>query len=447
MQGRTHKPELRTELCGTCSVCRGGCPGRVFLDLSAETDTTRGRLSKPWIGKDPEEQPSCVTACPLGQDIPGYLRFLAAGDRESALELILRDNPFPAVLGHVCHHPCAAACSSAPVQRPPAIRELKRFASMAKRPRGKPSQRSPKGKAAIVGAGPAGLASAWALARASVRVTVYEALPFPGGLPAWAIPPFRLPRKPLEEDIDHILSHGVELRLNTPLSPEEVLSLRSEYDAVVLACGANQPTTADFPGARLPRVWLGLDFLRQAALGPLPHVRGPVAVIGGGNVAIDVARWALRMASPVTLIFPCDREQMTAYPEEVDAAMAEGLKFLFRAQPVALEGGPRKGVRQIRIQETMPGIPGEDGRRTFVPLAGSEKIIPAETVILSLRQEEGFQGGTEWLGLGTVKPCESGLLTDRIYAAGDILTGPATVLGAVAGGIACARRILSEVLP
>jgi NADPH-dependent glutamate synthase beta subunit-like oxidoreductase len=194
-------------------------------------------------------------------------------------------------------------------------------------------------------------------------------------------------------------------------------------------------------------VWLGLDFLRQAALGPLPHVRGPVAVIGGGNVAIDVARWALRMASPVTLIFPCDREQMTAYPEEVDAAMAEGLKFLFRAQPVALEGGPRKGVRQIRIQETMPGIPGEDGRRTFVPLAGSEKIIPAETVILSLRQEEGFQGGTEWLGLGTVKPCESGLLTDRIYAAGDILTGPATVLGAVAGGIACARRILSEVLP
>ncbi|RJR44914.1 MAG: FAD-binding protein [Desulfobacteraceae bacterium] len=445
MQGRTHKPELRPELCGICGGCRGACPGRVFRDLSTETDTSRGKLSKSWTGRVPKEMTPCVDACPLGQSVPGYLQRISAGERESALELVLQENPFPAVLGHVCHRPCEDACGSTPIQRPPAIRELKRFASGAKRPGVRVSQRFTGAKAAVVGAGPAGLAAAWALAREGVRVTVYEALPFPGGMPAWAIPPFRLPRQALQDDIGYILRHGVALRVNKKLSPKDVLSFRSVYDAVVLACGADLPKPADIPGSMFPRVWSGIDFLRQAALGPRPDVRGPVAVFGGGNVAIDVARWALRMTSSVTLIFPCDREQMTAYPEEVDAAEEEGLQFLFRTRLLALEGGPRKGVRQIRVQVTVPGDPGEDGRRGFVPLAGSEKIIPIETAILSLRQEE-FQGKAEWLGLGATDSRESGLLAEKIYAAGDMITGPLTVVNAVAGGILCARKILEEVL-
>ncbi|RJR36020.1 MAG: FAD-dependent oxidoreductase [Desulfobacteraceae bacterium] len=445
MQGRTHKPELRPELCGTCGACRGACPGQVFRDLSAETDTARGRLSISRPGRAPNDRTPCVDACPLGQSIPAYLRRISAGDRESALELILQENPFPAVLGHVCHRPCEDACGSAPVQRPPAIRELKRFASGAKRPQIRISDHFTGANVAVVGAGPAGLASAWALAREGVRVTVYEALPFPGGMPAWAIPPFRLPRQALQEDIDHILRHGVELRLDKRLLPNEVLSFRSVYDAVVLACGADPPKPADFPGARFPRVWSGIDFLRQAALGPPPDVRGPVAVFGGGNVAIDVARWALRMAAPVTLIFQCDREQMTAYREEMDAAEEEGLQFLFRTRLLAIEGGPRKGVRQIRVQATVPGQPGEDGRAPFVPLPGSERSIPAETAVLSLSQDE-FQGRAEWLGLGSADRRESGLLTEKICAAGDMITGPATVVEAIAGGILCARKIFEEVL-
>jgi heterodisulfide reductase subunit A len=276
---------------------------------------------------------------------------------------------------------------------------------------------------------------------------IYEALPFPGGLPAWAIPPFRLPRKALEEDINYILLQGMELRLNTHLTPEEVLALRSEHDAVILACGAPLARRSDLPGNRFPRVWLGLDFLRRVALGPMPDVRGPVVVIGGGNVAIDSARLALRMASPVTLVYRRDRDQMPAYAEEVEVSEAEGLGFLFRAQPVSLEGGPRKGVRHVRIQETVPGGLGTDGRRSFAPVVGSERILPAETVILALGQDKGLGEWVEGLGLQGKNSCAGGLLSDRLYAAGDLATGPATVVEAVAGGIACARRILREVLP
>jgi NADPH-dependent glutamate synthase beta subunit-like oxidoreductase len=443
VQARTHKPELQPDLCGICRICVSGCPGRVFGDLSTEADTIRGRLAK----KDQklQEQPPCRLACPLAQDIPGYLNCIAAGHAARALEWILRDNPFPAVLGHVCHHPCEQSCASGSIQRTPAIRELKRFASMATRPEIKVPSASSKGKVAIIGAGPAGMASAWALSREGIRPVVYENSPVPGGLLAWAIPPFRLPRKAVQEDVDYILRHGVELRLNAHLHPETVNGLRSEYDAVVLACGASKPRQHDIPGSNLPGVWLGLEFLRRAASGPVPEILPPVVVIGGGNVATDSARWALRMASPVIIAYRRDREEMPAYPEEVEASAAEGIEFLFRSQPIAFEGEPESGVRQIRIGETGPGMTEKDGRRAFHPVAGRERVISAGTVILALGQEQGFEQWTEALGIGASDLAESGRLADRIYAAGDMVTGPATVVEAVAGGIHCARRIRREV--
>jgi len=440
---RTHKPELRPELCGTCRICLDGCPGRVLRDLSAEADTMRGRLAKGNQARELQEQPPCRLACPLAQDIPGYLNLVAEGDGERALEWILRDNPFPAVLGHVCHHPCEQACISGSIQQPPAIRELKRFASMATRPEIKLHPGPPKGKTAVIGAGPAGLASAWALSREGVRATVYESLPVPGGLLASAIPPFRLPRKAVQEAVAYILRHGVELRLNARLPPRQLLSLLPEYDAVILACGAPDPIQADIPGSRLVGVWPGLDFLRRFSLGPTPELVPPVLVIGGGNVATDSARSALRLASPVTLIYRRDREEMPAYPEEVEASAADGIEFLFRTQPISFEGD-RQGVRQIRIRSTSPGLPGKDGRRTFVPLAGTDKVLPAGTVILALGQEKRLDEWTEALGTGALNLSE-GYLNDRVYAAGDMITGPATVVEAVAGGINCARRILREV--
>jgi heterodisulfide reductase subunit A len=443
VQGRTHKPELRPELCGTCRICLSGCPGRVFRDLSTETDTVRGRLAKE--DQKLQEQPPCQLACPIAQDIPGYLDRIAAGNGEVALAWILRDNPFPAVLGHVCHHPCEQACVSGSIQQAPAIRELKRFASMATRPGIKVLSGPPRGKVAIVGSGPAGLASAWVLSREGIRVTVYESLPVPGGLPAWAIPPFRLPRKAVQDDVDYIRQHGVELQLNRHLHPEEVMAFQSEYDAVILACGAATPKQTDIPGSELPGVWLGLDFLRRAAFGPTPEIISPVIVIGGGNVATDSARWALRMASPVTLVYRRDREDMPAYPDEVEASLAEGIEFVFRSALVAFEGDARKRVRQIRLQATRPDATGGDGRRSFIPVSGTEKIITAGTVILALGQEKGFGQWTEALGIRAGELSEGGLLENGIYAAGDMVTGPATVVEAVAGGIRCARIILREV--
>jgi NADH-quinone oxidoreductase subunit F len=444
VQARTHRPELQPELCGTCRICLSGCPGRVFKDLSTETDTIRGRLGKE--DQKLQEQPPCRLACPLAQDIPGYLHRIAEGKAESALEWILRENPFPAVLGHVCHHPCEQACISGSIQPPPAIRELKRFASMAKRPEIKLYAGPPRGKVAIVGAGPAGMASAWALSREGIKVTVYESLPVAGGLLAWAIPPFRLPRKTVQEDIDYILRHGVDLRLKRNLHPEEIAALRSDYDAVVLACGARTPKGMDIPGSRLSGVWLGLDFLRNAAFGPVPEVIPPVIVIGGGNVATDSARWALRMTSPVTLVYRRDREDMPAYREEVEASLEEGIDFVFRSTPVGFEGDPQNRVHKIRLQETCPAPNGGNGRRSFVPIPGTEKTLAAKTVILALGQEKGFEKWIETMGLDASNSFEDGYLDERLYAIGDMITGPATVVEAVAGGINCARRILREVL-
>jgi NADPH-dependent glutamate synthase beta subunit-like oxidoreductase len=441
--GRTHKPELRPELCGTCRICLHGCPGRVFRELSTETDTIRGRLAEENQAAGLQERPPCRLACPLAQDVPGYLNLIAAGEQAEALRWILRDNPFPAVLGYVCHHPCEQACISGSVQPPPAIRALKRFASMATRPEIKLPPGPPKGRAAVIGAGPAGLASAWALSRAGIRVTVYENSPAAGGLLASAIPAFRLPRTAVQEDVSYILRHGVELRLGACLAPEQVRLLLLEYDAVILACGAANPRQPDIPGSRLPGVWLGLDFLRRFSLGPVPELTPPVIVIGGGNVATDSARAALRLTSSVILIYRRDREEMPAYADEVEASAAEGIKFLFRSQPTAIGGDGR--VRQIHIQSTTPGPPGNDGRRSFVPLAGTDRVLQAGTVILALGQEEKLVEWTEALGIATADPDPGGYLGNRIYAAGDMITGPATVVEAVAGGIHCARRILREV--
>ncbi len=443
MNARTHRPDLRPELCGICRICLSGCPGRVLKDLATETDTIRGRLSKE--GQKSEAQPPCQLACPIAQDIPGYLNRIAAGDSEGAIAWILRENPFPAVLGHVCHHPCEQACVSGSTQEPPSIRELKRFASMAKRPAVEAQSGPPRGKVAVIGAGPAGLASAWALSRKGVETTVYESLSAPGGLLAWAIPPFRLPRKAVREDIDYILQHKVKLQLDRNFGPEEIFALRTEYDAVVLACGASTPKQTDLPGSGLPGVWLGLDFLRRAAFGPEPELTPPVIIIGGGNVATDSARWALRMAQPVTIVYRRDREDMPAYAEEVEASIAEGIQFLYRSQPVAFEGGPQTGVREIRLQTTSAGSAREDGRRSFTLVPGTERTISAGTVILALGQEKDLERWTDALGMEAANPSEDSLLTDRIYAAGDVVTGPATIVEAVAGGLNCARRILREV--
>ncbi len=444
MEGRTHRPELQEERCGVCGVCAGACPATFAADLAREEDSLRGALSQEALARRQSGLPACRQACPLGQDIPGYLRRLAEGDQAGALEVILRDNPLPSVLGHVCHHPCQQACINPAAGDAPRVRELKRFAALAPRPRpGEPAEPA-RARVAIIGSGPAGLAAAWHLARNRVRATILEAKPVAGGMLAWAIPGFRLPRRALETDLAHVLAHGVELKLGHQVSGEELARLRDEFDAVILACGAPRSKPAGLEGGDLPGVWPGLDFLSRAALGPAPELKEPVVVVGGGNVALDAARWCLRQKAATLLAYRRDKEQMPAYAEELAAAGEEGLEFRFRLQPLRVLSEAQGPGLALVCQETRPGSPGPDGRIVYEPLAGSETTLPAGTVILALGQESEAPAWARSLGLTGMAPAADGRLADGVYAAGDLVTGPSTVVEAMAAGVRCARSIIEE---
>jgi NADPH-dependent glutamate synthase beta subunit-like oxidoreductase len=439
-EGRIYRPVIQADACGPCGVCRGACPSTTFPDLGRDKGSLHGRLSP----SRQEVLPPCREACPIGQDIPGYIRRLAAGDPNGALEVILRDNPLPGVLGRICHHPCQGVCASAPIQRPPMIRDLKRYAAQADRPIANRKPLKPNLNVSVVGSGPAGLTAAWYLAREGASVTLYEAESIPGGLLAWAIPSFRLEREVLSRDIGYILSFGIDLRVGQHLSAQEVSRLLQEGSRVILACGAPNSASLDVPGADLPGVWPVMAFLRRAALGPAPSLQEPVLVIGGGNGAIDAARWVARQGKNVTVVYRRDREEMPAYEEEVNAAEQEGVNFTFRAQPLSLHPGDDGRLHGIRFSETEPAGYSPDGRRQFQAVKGSNFDLPAGSVILAVGQVSEAPTWADQLGLTELTPEPSGRLATGLYAAGDLVTGPATVIDAMAGGIGCARAILEE---
>lgn len=448
MEGRTHRPVLNQQLCGSCGVCRGACPAVLARELATEQDSLRGVLAPQ--AREQSDLTPCRRACPLGQDIPGYLGRLAKGDQAGALEVILRNNPLPSVLGHVCHHPCQDACLKPQVGPQPQIRELKRFAALAPRPQVKPLLGPARATVAIIGSGPAGLTAAWHLARNRIQPVIYEAEAVAGGMLAWAIPGFRLPRGALQTDLDYVLGHGVELRLDTPVDFGELARLRAEYEAVILACGAPLPQPAGLPGEEAAGVWLGLDFLKACALGQPPRLESPVLVVGGGNVALDAARSALRMDAEVRLVYRRDRAAMPAYAEEVEAALAEGLDMVFQRRPLALETGSNGAVSGLKVVATEPagkggeGGEGADGRTTFRDLPHREEVLAAGSVILAVGQVSQAADWARALGLAGFNPDPNGRLAPGLYAAGDLASGPGTVVEAMAAGLACARAIVEE---
>jgi len=404
----------------------------------------------------------CKVACPAGIHVQGYVALIAQGKFAEALALIREAIPFPAVCGRVCHHPCEAACRRAEHDQPIAIEYLKRFVA-DKVPRPKSNTQYPipniQAKVAIVGSGPAGLTAACFLAREGYPVTVFEALPVAGGMMAVGIPTYRLPRDVLQSEIRAIEDLGVEICTNTAIGPNGDLSLddlRRGYDAVFVAVGAHGSRSLNVEGEDLAGVLHGVDFLRAVNLGQEVTVGQKVLVVGGGNVAIDSAMVARRLgAQQVTILYRRSREEMPAHPWEIEEAEEEGIAFHFLATPTRVLGanGQVTGLECLRMEL---GEPDGSGRRRPIPVRGSEFVVEADTVIVAIGQVlevgdwtaelppqswGGLRGGLkagDWIAADPVT-LETNL--EGVFAGGDAVTGPATVIEAIAAGKRAAESI------
>ncbi|HAZ30287.1 TPA: putative selenate reductase subunit YgfK, partial [Candidatus Acetothermia bacterium] len=392
----------------------------------------------------------CVEACPVCQDVPSYACRIARGEHGPALARILGENPFPGVTGQVCPHTCQTRCTRNNYEQPVGIRALKRFAVEQG---GSPVTRHPSPitgpKVAIVGSGPSGLSAAYFLALSGVQARVFEKGSEPGGMVRLA-PEFRLPRSVRESDIRRILNLGVEIVLDHPISgpPEALLS--AGYAAVYVACGFQAGARLGISGEDGSGVWDALLFLEKVATGERPEVGSPVVVIGGGNTAMDAARTAQRLTGrPVTVLYRRTRAEMPAEREEVDDCLAEGNALLELVSPrrIVLRDGRRAAVECVRNRLADPG---PDGRRNPVAIPGSEFEVPADTVIVAIgqRPEMGFLAGSR-VTVGQdgriVADAETGATgLARVYAGGDAVRGPATIVEACADGRRAAAAICQE---
>lgn len=391
----------------------------------------------------------CQHTCPVGINIPKYVAHIAAGEYRSAIDTIRERNPFPAVCGRICHHPCEGRCRRGELEAPVAIRELKRFAAdwyaAQTGEEVAPFPRTKTKKVAIVGAGPTGLGCAYYLAQMGYPVTVFEALPVGGGMLGVAIPEFRLPRASIQQDIDYITQRGVEIRYNTPVNANFTIDhiRKSGFDAVFVAAGAQRSQRIGIPGELedVEGFFYGLRFLRDVKIGRSVKVGRRVAVIGGGNVALDAARTALRLgADEVNIFYRRSREEMPVTEVEYDEAVAEGVGMNFLVSPTRVTSREWKvqGLQCIRMKL---GEADESGRPRPVPVEGSEFFVEADAAIaavgqapdLSFLPADSALERTRWETL-VADPYTLATNVAGVFAGGDFVTGPGMVVDAIAAG-------------
>ncbi len=395
----------------------------------------------------------CSLACPAGLNVQGYVQMVGEGKYKEALEIIMEDLPLPGVLGRICPHGCEDGCRRCEVEEPVAIRDLKRLAADQFDPRDIKIDCFDlrEEKVAIIGSGPAGLSAAYHLARKGILSTIYEALPAAGGMLRVGIPEHRLPRDVLDREIELITNLGVEIKTNTPLGADLTIEdlLNSGYKSVYLALGAHKGIELGVPGEKVKGVRQGVEFLREVNLTGKAPVGKKIGVIGGGNVAIDVARSAVRLgAEEVNIIYRRTRTEMPAWEEEIQAAEDETVEITYLSAPqeVLTRDGKVVGLRCIRMELSDAD---SSGRKRPIPIPGSEYDIDIDMLIPAIGQQPDLSVIEEISGLsfsrwGTVEVDAVTYATDKdgVFAGGDVQTGPWVAIGAIAAGREAAESIV-----
>ena len=408
----------------------------------------------------------CVDGCPVGVDIPDFVKALRDGDMPEALRVLKGKNSLPAVCGRVCpqESQCEAVCTLAKKGAPIAIGRLERYVAdwgLGRKEKEKAEIASPTGKrVAVVGSGPAGLTAAADLAKMGHQVTVFEALHVAGGVLMYGIPEFRLPKDIVQAEVEYVESLGVEMRLDSVIGKVETVDeiLEEGYDAVFLGTGAGLPMFLNIPGENLNGVYSANEFLTRTNLMKayiFPEYDTPlkvgrrVAVIGGGNVAMDSARCALRMgAEEVYVIYRRSEAELPARHEEFENAQEEGIVFKFLTNPKTFIGDEKGWVVGAECYEMELGEPDDSGRRRPIVKEGSEFVVDVDTVVVALGTTpnpliSGTTKGLEVTRRGTVVADDQTGKTvkDCVWAGGDIVTGSATVISAMGAGKRAAASI------
>lgn len=412
----------------------------------------------------------CVKGCPVEIDIPGFIKCIKDKNFPGALEIIYRTNLLPAICGRVCPQEtqCEIVCTLAKTGYPVAIGKLERYVAdraVQQISCSISANRDIAGeKVAVIGSGPAGLTCASELARCGIKVTIFEALHSPGGVLIYGIPEFRLPKDIVKKEIETVKNLGVDIKTDIIIGKTLTIDdlFNSGYRAIFIASGAGLPSFMEIPGENLLRVYSANEFLTRVNLmkGYLfPEYDTPVttgekvAVIGGGNVAMDSARSALRLgAKEVVVLYRRTEKEMPARKEEVENAMEEGIKFIFLVQPVEIIGDENGYVKGIKVIHNRLGEPDESGRRRPIPVEGTEEFIPVDSVIVAIGQNPHPLIPSTYRSLKTGR--KGNIIVNEetgetnipgIFAGGDIATGAATVISAMGMGKKAAKSIIKYI--
>ncbi len=437
-----------TSICTGCGDCVTACP----VEIAAEFElglARRKAIYRPFpqavpnvFTIDKRGYPPCQVACPAGVNAQGYITLISQGKFKEALQVLRRTMPFAGVCGRVCTHPCETECERGKVDEPIAIRSLKRFMAdyelKSGREKAVPVERTKRDRVAIIGSGPAGLACAYDLVRQGYPVTVFEAAPEPGGLLRYAIPEYRLPKEILDNEISYIEELGVEIKTNTPVKNLEDI-FEQGYGAIFLATGAGTSQKMNIPNEDTPGVIYALDFLRQLNSGMEVRVGERVAVVGGGNAAVDAARVARRLgAKDVTIIYRRSRAEMPAIVSEINETELEGIRLNTLAAPVRvlMENGHVAGIECIRMEL---GEPDASGRPRPLPVKGSEFQMALDSIIIAIGQAVDrtmLPKELNYTERETVAADPVTLATNMegVFAGGDMVRGPDNVIDAIASG-------------